>query len=131
MLKTITLAIALSIISANPAQSQECGGKQNFMIMPNGKCIILDYLSVLAASRSLSDRTNTQYQQQFDANLELDTNEYNRRTETKEERDRRLKDLASASVSRQKVNATVQGIEDMLFPLHLKAMGIVREGFRR
>ena len=99
--------------------------------MPNGKCIILDYLSVLAASRNLSDRTNAQYQQQFNANLELDTNPYARQIETKEDRDRRLKDLAAASTSRGKVILTTQAIEDMLFPLHLKAMGIVREGFKR
>ncbi|MEX0270141.1 hypothetical protein AB3R30_13435 [Leptolyngbyaceae cyanobacterium UHCC 1019] len=130
MKKLLWLLPAL-LLSATPAHADECGGRQNFMVMPNGKCISLDYLSVLAASRDLNSRTNTQYQQQFDANLELETNSYNRQTETKEARDRRLNNLAAAATSRSNVNNTVQGIEDTLYPLQVKALGIVREGFRR
>ncbi|MCX5964818.1 MAG: hypothetical protein NT070_17275 [Cyanobacteria bacterium] len=132
-MKIIILAIALSMsaLMAQSAQAQDCNGRQNYMVMPNSRCIILDYLSILAASRTLGARTNASFQKQFDANLVLETNAYNRQTETKEARDRRLNNLAIAANSRNKVNATVQGIEDTLYPLHLRALGIVREGFRR
>ena len=101
------------------------------MVMPNGKCIVLNYLGILATSREVNTRVNNKYQQQFDANLELETNSYNLRTETKESRDRRLKNLAASAESKDKINKTAVEVEDILYPLHQRAMGIVREGFRR
>jgi len=128
---SIISAIALSVLAANPAQADECSSKQNFMVMPNGKCIVLNYLGILATSREVNTRVDNKYQQQFDANLELETNSYNLRTETKESRDRRLKNLAASAESKDKINKTAVEVEDILYPLHQRAMGIVREGFRR
>lgn len=131
MKRIILTAIALSLAIPQSVQAQGCDEKSNFMVMPNGKCIVLDYLNILATGRTVGDRTNANFQKQFDANLELDTNSYNRQTETKEARDRRIADLAIASKSRIKINATVQEIEDTLYPVHLNALGRVKEGFRR
>ena len=100
------------------------------MVMPNGRCLALDYLNILGETRTIGDRVNTQYQSQLEANVELNINEYNRRTETKEERDGRLKTLANSANNRNVVNAWEQRIEDILYPLHLRNLGIVREGFR-
>ncbi len=128
---SIISAIALSVLAANPAHADGCSDKQNFMVMPNGKCIVLNYLGILAESRSLDARTNASYQEQFDANVTLEASTTYRQTETKESRDRRLNNLAASAKSRNNVNKTVQGIEDTLYPLHVKALGMVREGFSR
>ena len=61
MLKIITLAIALSLSTVTAAHSEECTSRQNYMVMPNGRCLALDYLNILGETRTIGDRVNTQY----------------------------------------------------------------------
>jgi hypothetical protein len=121
----------LAISSANAQMADSCGA--SFMILPDGNCLSLDYLPVLAGSRANLAEANDIYQRQYNANLQLEIL-YNRYpayvSETEAERDARYESLAETSIFRDEVADSNQRIEDDLYPLHLQAMHLVGEAFR-
>ena len=117
------------LIPALPAIAGDCSGYENYIVMPNGKCMVLDYMNILAASREMKTQADTTLKKQFEANVILDMSDAYRLRETKEERDTRYKNLAKTSIKRDKVAGTAQQIEDKLYPIHKRALGLVRQGF--
>ncbi len=127
-------ALILSLSLAMPARAQttfECGN--SFVILPAGGCLDLSYLGFLGNSRAEHATVERIYQNQFEANLELEIlyNQYpNYVSETQQERQARYSSLAETSIVRDDVAATAQDIEDLLFPLQNQAMTIFGRPFK-
>jgi len=123
----------LLILSAVNAQtySNACDASSH-VVLPSGKCIDLEYLQILGDSRATRQQIERVYQRQFNANVKLETiyNQYPQfNDETKEEKDRRYKNLAETSIVRDEVAASNTKVEDVLFPLHVRAMATMRNTF--
>jgi len=73
------------------------------------------------------------YQEQYDANLELEylyTRYPDVVSETEEERDARYQSLVETRIFRDDMAAGAQSVENALYPLHLRSMFLMREAFR-
>ena len=126
-MKSVILAAVISLASAivpGVATAKDVCG-YSYIVLPDGRCLTLNYMTVLGESRSNQAEVDNLYQEQFDANLALEMNTRYRLTETKGERDARIKELAKTKRVRDDVASDAQHIEDTLYPLHHQAMRIV------
>lgn len=95
------------------------------MIMPHGECLDLSYLAVLGNNRATREQAEVFYQQQLEANTELESfyNQYpDLEDETEEEREARHESILEISAWKDEALADAQSIEDLLFPIHYRAM---------
>jgi hypothetical protein len=124
----LLLAIGLTslLIPSNATAQEVCGN--SYMILPDGSCMNMSYLTVLGQARQTRAAANEAYQQEFDVNVLIELDPYY--IETEEERDARYRSLAESSIIRDDVNATADYIENALFPLHTEAMSVIGEVYR-
>lgn len=115
----------LSLISASylatisPAYAQETCGN-SYIVLPDGTCLNMTYLTVLSNARRNNASINQLYQDQFDLNVQLEVNPYY--VETEEERDERYRSLAETSLVKEDINRSTQDLEATLFPIHTQAL---------
>lgn len=133
LLLPLTLTTAFALPMATPAQaSDDCG--MSYMILPDGRCLPLDYVSLLGASRRNVGEGSRIYEELFETNVELETI-YNRfpelNRETEAQRETRYETLAIVGEGRDAIASGGLVVEDRMFPIHVRAMYIVGEAFRR
>ncbi|MBD1997900.1 hypothetical protein H6G00_14915 [Leptolyngbya sp. FACHB-541] len=127
-MKRLLLAIGLTslMIPSNAIAQEVCGN--SYVILPDGSCMNMSYLTVLGQARQTRAAVNEAYQQQFNANVLIELDPYY--IETEQERDNRYQSLAESSIIRDDVNATADDIESTLFPIHTEAMSVIGEAYR-
>lgn len=135
MLKRLVLPLALAAATAAvlPAQAQvtDCG--MSVMVLPNGECLDMDYITVLGASRRNVGEANAIYNELFDTNVRIEMiySEFPQLdNETEEERRERYESLLRVRDGRDAVAASGQSVEDKLFPVHVRAMNAVGRAYR-
>ncbi|NJN57281.1 MAG: hypothetical protein HC879_07140 [Leptolyngbyaceae cyanobacterium SL_5_9] len=122
----LILSFASLMIPSNAIAQEDCGN--SYMILPDGSCMNMSYLTWLGQARQHRAAANEAYQQQFNANVLIELDPYY--IETEEERNARYQSLAESSIIRDDVNAIADDIETTLFPLHMEAMHTIREAYR-
>ena len=117
-----------SLLMSGPAIAQEvCGA--SYIVLPDGNCLNLSYMSVLEDTRSNLEQIEELYQEQFENNVILESSYLYRLTESEEDRNERYQSLAETSIVRDEVAASAAEIEATLFPLHTRTISIVSEAF--
>lgn len=136
MLKhTITAAVvAGTVLAGSHAHAQtvtDCGS--SFMILPDGNCMSLEYLSILGQSRMGLNQANQSYARLYNANLRLSVANSQLPVwlrETQEEKDARIETLVDVGQQRDDIAASNETVETILWPLHIQAMDIVGNTYR-
>ena len=101
----------------------------SYIVLPDGKCMNMEYLAILSASRGVKAQMDAKYLRQLDANVTLELSETYRLTETKQERDSRYRGLANTSKLRDQTSVSNQEVEDILYPVHQRAMRRMSEAY--
>ena len=123
-----------TVLLGSHAQAQtivDCG--ISFMILPDGNCMTLEYLSILGQSRMGLNQANRVYTNLYNANLELSV--ANSQVpiwfrESQEEENARLETLVAVGQQRNDIADSHETVEITLWPLHLQAMDIVGNVYR-
>lgn len=114
------------------AQTYSACDSASYVVLPGGQCVDLGYLGILGDSRATRSQIESAYQQQFDANVELEMLYYQYPqyvSETEEERDERYRALYETSVIRDEAVSSNEVVESTLYPLQCRNMAIMRDAF--
>ena len=121
----LTTLLAPGHAIAQPA----CGG--SYIVLPDGSCINLSYMSVLSNSRSGLTEMNELYQEELELNAALNSSTLYLLNESAEERDARYQSLVDTAITRNEVMADAEDLEATLFPIHTRVLEVVGEVFNR
>lgn len=130
-LSVALLAFVIPVPVAAQSYSNACDSS-SYVVLPGGQCIDLAYLELLGDSRASRQQIERLYQQQFDANVELETiySQYPQlNDETEEEREERYRSLAETSLIRDDAVASNEEVESSLLPIHVRTMATMRDAF--
>lgn len=131
MKRVIVAAIAASITlllpsaaNAKPVGTESCGNA--YMVLPNGRCVNLEYTTVLGITRG--NAANAAAQSQYVAGLDRQITEIKSdlgKEDTKEDKRDRQQTVQYYQGKSNQANQTLRTAEDAAYPIHRNAMSEV------
>lgn len=100
------------------------------MILPDGSCMDMSYLTVLGSATRGVVAAEREYNSLYEANLALEFDSFYRAAESDAERDERLNNLAERSIELDETRATVNSVRNQLYPIHMLAVERVSQNYR-
>ena len=119
--------LAALLIPGQAIAQEACGG--SYIILPDGSCINLSYMSVLSNSRSGLTEMNELYQDELELNAALNSSTLYLLNESEEDRDARYASLVETAIIRNAVAADAEDLEATLFPIHTRVLGVIGDVF--